>query len=161
MFIIVFIITFWLFIEGLFYLTHRKPLDDSEINSLSQKRRKRYILQNYTFNIKSTPIDRDFKSKMNPKGKLYSVDLQLNSLPAYIASLLKGKKHEWVVLAIEGDGVAKYLWANKGFDSSSVSFNCNIEYIIALCKEHDCSTIIRFHNHPNSSPNTQTCFFGK
>ena len=25
-------------------------------------------------------------------------------------------------------------------------------------QKNGCSTIMRFHNHPNSSPNTQTCF---
>jgi len=152
------ILSLWLLIEILFYLTHKNPLNDLQIEKLSIKRRKRYIRKNYTFHIRSTIIDSKFKSKMNSNGKLYSVNLPLPNFPAYVSALLKGKKHEWVVLAIEGEGVVKYIWTNKGFDSSSVNFFCDISDIINLCKDNNCYTIMRFHNHPNSSPNTQTCF---
>lgn len=151
-------IIIWLIHESLFYLTHRRALFLKEIKKLSTKRRKRYIVRHYTFREKNAAIDNKFKSSMKASGKLYKTEHQLSGFPAYIAHLLKWKKHEWVILAIEGDSIIKYMWMNKGLDNMSVNFNCELEMIIDLCKENKCNTIMRFHNHPNGNPNSQTCF---
>ncbi len=147
----------WIIIEVVFFILHRNPLNDEEILKLSQKRTRKYIKKKYTFNNVPVSIDKHFKSSLKPNGCWYNTNENLASFPSYIAALLKGKKHEWVVLAIEKDGVVYGFYANKGYDNSSVSFNCDLDFIMEKCKEYGCSTIMRFHNHPNENPNRQTC----
>lgn len=140
-----------------FFILHRNPLNEQEILKLSKKRVRKYIKKNYTFNNIPVAINKQFKSSLKPNGCWYNVNESLSSFPSYVAALLKGKKHEWVVLAIEKDGIVYGFYANKGYDNSSVSFNCDLDYIMEKCKEYGCSTIMRFHNHPNENPNRQTC----
>ncbi len=147
----------WLIIEGIFFIFHTTPLSEQEILKLSQKRTRKYIKEKYSFKNVPIAIDTHFKSSLNPKGKWYYIRQDLSYFPSYIAALLKGKKHEWVVLAIEKEGVVYGFYANKGYNNSSVSFNCDLEYIMEKCRENSCSTIMRFHNHPNENPNYQTC----
>ena len=147
----------WLIIEIIFFATHTRPLNEKEILKLSQKRTRKYIKRNYSFQNVNITVNKQFKSSLNPKGRWYNTQEKLSSFPSYIAALLKGKKHEWVVLAIEKDGTVYGFYANKGYDNSSVSFNCDLEYIMDKCKQHQCSTIMRFHNHPNENPHYQTC----
>ena len=72
-------------------------------------------------------------------------------------NLLKGKKHEWVVIAFVRDNKVMCFYANKGDDNKSVSFNINVEEIISICKANNYQTVMRFHNHPNSNPNNYNC----
>lgn len=155
--ILIICLLIWSLTEFIFFLLHRKPLNEKEILKLSQKRRKKYIRKNYTFTSTNVFVDKQFKSSLNPRGKWYNINEKLASFPSYVAALLKGKKHEWVILAIERDGVVLGFYANKGYDKASVSFNCDLEYIMKKCDENRCSTIMRFHNHPNDNPNYQTC----
>lgn len=147
----------WIIIEVVFFALHRNPLSEDEISKLSQKRTRKYIRKNYSFNNVPVSIDKQFKSSLKPNGKWYNIEEKLYCFPSYIAALLKGKKHEWVVLAIENEGTVYGFYANKGYNNSSVSFNCDLDYIMEKCKECNCSTIMRFHNHPNNNPNYQTC----
>ena len=147
----------WIVYELIFFLLHIRPLSEKEIKKLSTKRKRKYIRKNYNFSIKHATVNPSFKSAMNPKGALYRVNMPLNSFPAYVSLLLKGKKHEWIVFALEGNSTVKSFWANKGQDKNSVSFNKNIEKLISLCKKSDCYTIMCFHNHPNSNPNKYNC----
>lgn len=147
----------WMIVELLYFIFHRKPLSEEEIIKLSQKRTRKYIKKNYSFNNVSVSIDKQFKSSLKPNGKWYNTEEKLDSFPSYIAGLLKGKKHEWVVIAIENEGIVYGFYANKGYNNASVSFNCDLDYIMEKCRECNCSTIMRFHNHPNDNPNYQTC----
>jgi len=156
--IVLLALAIWAVLEVAFFLLHQRPLSDSEIKRLSAKRKKKYIRKHYSFSITDTQIDSAFKSSMNPRGKLYKTNLPLDSFPAYVALLLKGKQHEWVLIALEGNSTVKYFWANKGDDKNSVAFNCNLDELISLCEESGSHTLMRFHNHPNSNPNYQTCF---
>lgn len=155
--IILFGLLIWLIVEVVFFILHRNPLNEEEILKLSQRRTHKYIKKNYTFNNVPVAVNKEFKSSLKPNGCWYNANESLASFPSYIAALLKGKKHEWVVLAIEKDGLVYGFYANKGHDNSSVSFNCDLEYIMEKCKEYGCSTIMRFHNHPNENPSRQTC----
>lgn len=157
-FILLFIPSIWLLIELAFFLTHRRPLNDKELEKLALKRRRKFIKQNYSFRPVNSFPDKMFKSSMNAQGKLYPADIALSSFPSYTANLLKGKKHEWVILAMVKDKRVKLFWANKGINNSHVSFNCDLSDVINLCYKNGYQTIMRFHNHPNNSPNTQTCF---
>ena len=87
---------------------------------------------------------------MNPKGKKYMVNETLNEFPSYAAGLLKSKKHEWIIVAFEGDKVVKGFWANKGPDRESVGVTCGYDHIFSLCHKYNCHTLLKFHNHPNA-----------
>ena len=139
------------------YHQHRHPLTDDEIEKLSNQRRDERIRNLYTFTAKYADVDPAFKSSMNPKGKLYSVDLPLYNFPAYVSLLLKGKKHEWIVVAIADDSRVKYFWANKGGDKYGVSLTRSFSSLVTLCEDHKCNLLIQLHNHPNDSPQYQTC----
>ena len=136
---------------------YKRPLTDEEIARLSKKRVKNYIEENYNFKISHFDVNKDFKASMNTTGKLYEVNLPLEKAPACAAALLKGKKHEWVLMAFENKLNVTHLWMNKGDDNLSVSFNCSTDDLIFLCSKFDIQTIIRFHNHPNAhlSPSEQ------
>ena len=156
MMIVLLVLSIWILIECVFFIRHRNPLNENELSQLSIKRTKKYIKQHYQFNQVAVSVDKHFKSSLRPQGKWYQVEISLASFPSYVSMLLKGKKHEWVVIAIEGDGVVHGFYANKGQDKSSVSFSCDLRDIMQLCKAQDCSTIMRFHNHPNRNPNYET-----
>ena len=156
---ILIVIIIWILYSYLFYLTHRRPLSVQEIDRLSCKRKNKYISSQYTFREKTAIIDEDFKSSMKDSGKLYKTEHRLSAFPAYAANLLKDKKHEWIIIAIEGDSIIKCMWMNKGKDRMSADLTCDLDMIINLCKENECHTIMRFHNHPNRNPKRQTCFF--
>ncbi len=152
------IILIWILVELFFFATHKRPLDDIEMQKLALKRRHKYIRYNYSFRPANSFPDKTFKSSMKPQGKLYPANIDLCSFPSYAANLLKSKKHEWVILAMVQDKRVTFFWANKGANNSSVSFNCELSDLIDFCHENGCQTIMRFHNHPNSNPNNQTCF---
>lgn len=141
----------WGIIELLFYITHRRPLSEIEIKKLSLKRTKKYIRRNYHFEKYNIAVDKRFKSSMNKLGKLYSIRESLHAFLSLAAALLKSKKHEWVLLAIEKENIVTYLWMNKGDDNKSVAFSCSLNEIISLCKLENAYSIMRFHNHPNGS----------
>ena len=62
------------------------------------------------------------------------------------------------MLAFVKNTEVKCFYANKGFDNTSVSFNCDIYEVIEMCKKQGYQTIMRFHNHPNSNPTQYTHF---
>lgn len=64
--IIICLLLIWLLIEILFFLTHRKPLNEKEIFKLAKKRREKYIRQNYSFKLVNSYPDKDFKSSIRP-----------------------------------------------------------------------------------------------
>lgn len=143
--------------ELIFWLTHREALSNYEIELLARKRRILFLRQYFTFTSGETTVDRTFKSRMQPKGKLYKFNENLNNLPAVVAALLKGKKHEWVIIAFEKDQKIDYLWANKGMNSTSVSLSWDFNSISEFAIEHGIKTVMRFHNHPNPNPQHWDC----
>lgn len=147
----------WVLFEIIYFLTHIRALNEKEIHNLSIKRTKKYINKIYNFQLTNVSVNMLFKSSMNPAGAWYDTHENLYSFPSLVAALLKGKKHEWVVLAIEQNGIVYGFYANKGINNSEVSFNCSLDFIMNKCKLYRCETIIRFHNHPNSNPRYQNC----
>lgn len=147
----------WLLLEFIYFLFHLKPLNNNEIQKLSQKRKEKYIKQNYNFTVYNISVNKSFKSSMKPSGKWYDTQENLSRFPSLVAALLKGKKHEWIVIAIEKDGIVYGFYANKGTNNSTVSFNCSLDFIMSKCEVYNCSTIMCFHNHPNDNPHYQNC----
>ena len=74
-----------------FFATHTRPLNEKEILKLSQKRTRKYIKRNYSFQNVNITVNKQFKSSLNPKGRWYNTQEKLSSFPSYIAALLKGK----------------------------------------------------------------------
>lgn len=157
MMVVLIILGLWAAVELGFYITHRRPLSREEIRLLSQKRKRLYISRTYNHFASECEVSKSFKSSMDPSGKMYAVNLPLNKFPAYVAALLKGKKHEWILIAMEGQQTVKFFWVNKGYNNSSVSYNCDIDDVILFCKEQNCNTLMCFHNHPNSNPRRYNC----
>ena len=139
-----------------FYFTHRKPLSYEQVEKLSRRRAKNYATKNYTFSKTPMTANLEFKSRLDTTGRWYSINEPLNTFPSLVADLLKGKHHEWVVIALEKNGIVYKMWTNKGLDNQSVSFNCDLNDIIHQCILNKGYSVLRFHNHPNPNPNQYT-----
>lgn len=139
-----------------FYYTHQKSLNYDQITILSRRRARKYAKDKYVFRKAQIVPNAVFKSSLDVAGRWYSINEPLSTFPSLVAALLKGKHHEWVIIAIEKDGIVTKMWANKGFDNQSVSFNCDINEIIRMCKQNNSYSVLRFHNHPNSDPRHYT-----
>ena len=143
--------------EFVFWVTHREPLTNEEIELLADRRRIREINFYYSFFSGEMNVDKNFKSRMNANGKIYRMDESLNKFPAIAAALLKYKKHEWLIVAFERSKRIEYIWVNKGFNSSNVTLFWPHNDIAKFCVDNDISTALMFHNHPNSNPNYYNC----
>lgn len=150
------IVVFFLF-KIAYFFTHRRPLEFKEMQKLSAIRRMQYIKNTYNFNYYNVPVNIVFKSSMKPGGAWYDVREDLYSFPSLVATLLKGKKHEWVIFAIEQRGIVYGFYANKGENNFEVTPNCSVEFLVSKCEEYGCETILCFHNHPNSNPHYTDC----
>lgn len=141
----------------LFIFTHLRPLSDSEINELATKRRKKEIRQYFRFSRQEVSPNLTFKKAMNPKGEFYKVAVDLYSFPSIAVSLLKYKKHEWVIVGFEKDKKIDLIWLNKGKDNSSVETLLGADNIGRIATEKHYSSVLQFHNHPNSNPKYYDC----
>lgn len=150
------IFVIWLIWKVWFYITHRKPLSYEQVRLLARANAQNYIKNKYKFKKELVTIDPIFKSNLNATGRWYEIEEPLEIFPAYIAALLEGKHHEWVIVAIEKNGIVCSMWVNKGEDNQSVSFKCDINDIIQKCHQVGGYTVMRLHNHPNSDPKHYT-----
>lgn|GEM_PF-1251547 len=149
--VLLFVVVFMLF----FYFS--RPLSDEEIATLAAIRRNKDIRAYFSFDNKEYSANPSFKKKMNPNGQMYAVDDPLWRFPAIAAALLKGKKHEWVIIGFEKSKKVIQMWVNKGNDNNSVDIFLNPEKLVEIAKENDCRSILIFHNHPNSNPSRYDC----
>ncbi len=144
------------FLNIIFNITHKTPITYDQARKLAKYYAQSYIRKTYKFRKGALPVDPYFKSNMNATGMWYDIAEPLSTFPAYIASLLKGKQHEWVVLAIEKDGIVYNMWVNKGMNNQQVTFNCDLKDIVQKSLNIGGYSILRFHNHPNSDPTHYT-----
>ena len=133
-----------------FCRTHNKPLTDAEIKQLMRQRRQLYIKEHYTFESIGYYPDKEFKSSLKPAGDWYSADIPLSHFPSYASNLLKGKHHEWVILAYADGSKVKSFYMNKGENNRHVNFNISLSWVIRRCKQDECQLIMCFHNHPST-----------
>ena len=147
----------WLLLELLFFFTHRKPLTEAEMILLAELRKRRYIGRVFRFPHSAIAIDKSFKSSLSPSGAWYAVSVPLANFPSYVAALLKGKKHEWIVLGIVKEETVVCFWANKGQNNASVAFRCEPNEIVLACKAKGGHTVLCLHNHPNPDPQHYNC----
>jgi len=141
----------------LFIVLHLQPLTDHQVRSLGIKRRKRNIEVYFHADNTEQSVNPDFKKSLNPRGVFYQVDLPLCSAASIVAGLLKYKKHEWIVVAFEKQKQVGLLWVNKGNDNSSASIFLPINQILDTTLKNGYSSVLMFHNHPNSNPNRYNC----
>jgi hypothetical protein len=142
-----------LFFIVIFILFHLRSLSEDEINELGEKKRKKGIEKYYTYDPVQYIGNREAKKSMPPYGGFFPVDWSFNIAPSIIASLLKSKKHEWVVIAFEKDRSVQYLWMNKGPDKTSVGIGVSIDRVLEICQQSAYKSILVLHNHINSRPN--------
>jgi hypothetical protein len=102
-------------------------------------------------------VNKRFKSTMRATGQLCGADEKLQEFPAIASALLKYKKHEWVIIAFEKDKQIRYLWINKGFDNQSASVSIGLEAMAGFPANGRFSSVLMFHNHPNSNPRFYSC----
>ena len=150
-----------LFLLGLavfaWIVTHLRPLAEHEISRLAAHRRNKKIGEYYTFEKHQVSASRDFKKSMSGDGRFYEISDSLSGFPSIAAALLKFNKHEWIIIAFERHTVVNLIWINKGFDRSTVAPYLSIENIIALAKKNGSTSVLVFHNHPNSNPACYDC----
>lgn len=144
-------------ISLVFVFTHFRQLNDDEVKQLGTKRREKQIRVYFSFSAKEFNVDKEFKKRMNPNGKLYRINEDLFEFPSTAAALLKYKKHEWIIIAFEKKKIIDSIWLNKGFDRSGVSPYLSIENIAKIAKTGNRTSILIFHNHPNTNPNYYDC----
>jgi len=85
----------------------------------------------FEFSVGELVVGNAEKSTMKPAGELRLVNLGLEITPSYVAALLKGKKHEWVVAAFEAKRTVQCLWYNKGVDNEGVSLYWDIDNMLS------------------------------
>jgi len=144
---------FILFSILIFIILHLKPLTFEQIEQLSTKVRKLEIVKYFRFEKREYLPNKEFKKNMNPIGSFYQIEESLFDIPAVVSSLLKYKKHEWIIIAFEKNKKVSMIWVNKGNDNSSVSLKYEIRYFVDIAIENNYTSILIFHNHPNSKPN--------
>lgn len=132
------------------FVRHSRPLGETEIARVAANRRRRAITDHYGFLQSQVAIDRAFKASMRPDGAFHSVEYPVQAALSIVASHLKHKRHEWVVLVLCRDQRAIGLWCNKGPDGTMVWPTIDLEEIAALGRRLGADTVIRAHNHPNS-----------
>jgi len=130
---------------------HLRPLNEEEIRVLGQKIRCKGILQYFSFATGGFNVNKEFKKSMSPKGEFYQIDEDLFAFPSLAASLLKYKKHEWLIVAFEKNRKVISMWINKGPDRGEVSIPFTFEYLAELAKIGNQTSVLMFHNHPNYS----------
>jgi len=145
------------FIILLFVLFYVRPLDESKIQKLANKRRYKNIAFYFSANNYECRPDMQFKKSLKSKGIFYEVDYSLFETPSKIAALLKYKKHEWIILAFEKSKQVNLLWVNKGIDNSSANIGISLTDVVSQTNRNSFTTALLFHNHPNPNPNRYRC----
>ena len=141
----------------IFILLHLRPLTKHEISSLSIKRRMQDIENFFNADNTERTVNPEFKKSLNPRGTFYNVNLSLYETASTISGLLKYKKHEWIVIAFLKNKEVDKLWVNKGHDNSSSSIYLPVIKTLEIANKEGYSTILMFHNHPNSNPSKYDC----
>lgn len=140
-----------------FVFMHLRPLTEKEVKQVGANRREKKIRKYFSFDTREYNVDKEFKKQMNPNGKFYNLNEDLITFPSTAAALLKRKKHEWIIIALEKHNKVYSIWLNKGFDRSRVSPYLSVEQITDIANQEKCESILIFHNHPNSNPNHYDC----
>ena len=139
-------------IAGVIYRIWSRPLGTAAMEAVAAKRRRRAIAAYFRFSHTQPVADMAFKKAMRSQGGWCQVDYRLYEWPAAAAALLKGKKHEWVIIAFEHGGRISRLWVSKGVDNRRVAVPLGPMVLVEECRRADFSSVFIHHNHPNHDP---------
>lgn len=139
-------------IAGVIYRIWSRPLDTAAMEAVAAKRRRRAVAAYFRFSRAQVVADMTFKKAMRPQGAWCQLDYSLYEWPAAAAALLKGKKHEWVIIAFEHGGRISRLWVNKGVDNRNVCVLLGPMALVEECHRAGFSSVFIHHNHPNHDP---------
>jgi hypothetical protein len=142
---------------GVFLFAHTRPLTASELAELAQKRRSKNVRAYFAFSHQAVAPNLEFKKKMAPGGTFYNIRERLTLFPSLAAALLKYKKHEWMLVAMEKEKEISLLWVNKGSDGTRVCLSLPFERLVSIACGNGYSSVLVFHNHPNTNPNIYSC----
>lgn len=131
---------------------NRHPLDAEEIEALARKRQRKAGVRLFAFSTAPLPADPADKRAMRGAGEFVWCDAPFWQTPAWIAGLLKYKKHEWVVIAFVSACRVRLLWWNKGPDGTRVWSLLDDHTLVRLVRQLDADAVAWFHNHPNPDP---------
>lgn len=151
---LILLFAFFIAKEIIFWCTHRRPLSDEEVKSLSEARRCVEINKIFQFTHNQVKVNPTFRSSLDREGRWDKIDVELNQTPALITEMLRYKRHEWSIWCLTNEQKCKFLWANKGDDNESCYFKGSIPGLISLATHSDCNTVIHFHNHPHTADRT-------
>ena len=151
---VILLILIWGLIELLYFMDHQRALTPDEATRLKDKRVNRLRSsghRRYSFPHYIMQPDKGFKSSMKASGQFSTVDMPMSKFPSYAAALLKGKKHEWIIVAFADGNTVKSMWFNKG-NSRSVPLLLGYPSVVDHAKYDGCNIVLQFHNHPNPNP---------
>ena len=142
---------------GAFIATHLQPMTDVQVRDLALKRRQNQVHAYFAFIRGEVSVNPDVKSRLKPTGTYYEMSEPLTKWPGLAAGLLKYKKHEWIMIALERQEEVILLWVNKGANNTSVNLLVPITELISRARANGCTSILACHNHPNSNPRLFNC----
>lgn len=146
--------TCYVIFKFLFWLTHRRPLTEDEMERLSSARRVAAINSTYSFTHDVVHVNPDYRASLDKEGRWDRVSIPLGETLSLLTQMLRYKRHEWSVWCIADETECKYLWANKGDDNESCYFKGSMAVVGALAEASKCNTLIHMHNHPHTEERT-------
>ncbi len=131
-----------------------RPLSTAGIHAVAKKRRENRLREHYRFDNVQLHVHPCTKRQMRPSGgfAVFSPPQPLSVFPSLAAGMFKYKKHEWLLIGMEREGVVERAWLNKGMDARSVSTGIPLGELVAAAIDGGYTTILEAHNHPNPSP---------
>ena len=129
-----------------FVVANMRPLSGRQLQALANKRRTRAIRNCYRLADARIEPDLAFKRDMRSGGSFYEACEELSRLPHVVASHLKWKKHEWIVVGFARDRTVDLMWLNKG-GAGCVSPAVPFQELARLATERRATTLLIFHNH--------------
>jgi hypothetical protein len=125
--------------------------------ALARRRRSRAVSRYFSFTSRELVANPAFKQTMVADGRFHEVDKDLWEFPSVAAAILKGKKHEWIVVAFESGQKVKRMWLNKGPDGTTVAAMLPVERVLEIAVLAKYQTVLVLHNHPNPDPVLVDC----
>jgi hypothetical protein len=153
----VYLLVLVVLLVALFIATHVGPLSQAEVIQLGQKRRSKWLNQHFIFHNTELVADREIKKSMPANGGYWHLNEPLHRFPSVAAALLKGKKHEWIIIAFEKQGAVVLAWMNKGPHREGVSPFISVEGVASTARNCQAASILVLHNHPNINPSQYNC----
>ncbi|HOI29772.1 MAG TPA: hypothetical protein PLZ15_08420 [Melioribacteraceae bacterium] len=135
------------------YFEDTAPLTESEITNLARKRRLRIFAERIKLDEYSFSIDAETKKRFGSKLKYYECDIDIGLFPSWSAGILKGKKHEWLIIGIGDMKSVHGFWMEKGHDNKSIQTSLSSIELTERLNKEGVNNLLLVHNHPNSTLN--------